>query len=228
VRNRERRTSTVTVAPFTIALAVVAGAWLAHTLEYMRVWGWDEFGSATSRQVHTYMGPSGVLLVLLAFIGVEAGLRSFRRFERLFVGLSDGTVTPAHLPATRRRFTLPVTTLLSLVWLLQLVVYMVEENVELRAIGVHQPALSVLTGAHAWAPAVHMVVATFLVLILWLLHRPLEQLAEAVRQIVAWLVAARDPRPAAAVPALRVRSWTPAERFGRQLWSRPPPGAFCL
>jgi hypothetical protein len=85
--------------------------------------------------------------------------------------------------------------------------------------------LNVLTGVHTWAAGVHLLVAVVLVGILWLVHRPLAQLAEAVRQVVAWLVASRNRTPAGTTPALAVRSWTPAERFGRQLWSRPPPAA---
>ena len=222
---RRRRTTEVTVAPYTVALAAVAGAWLAHGLEYVRVWGWNEFGSATSRQVHTYMGPVGIVLVLLAFVGVEAGLRSFRRLERLLGGLSSGAVRPSDVQSKPRRFAIPITSLLSLVWVLQLVLYVVQENAELRAEGIHQPILNVLTGPHTWAAGVHLVVAALLVGMLWLLHRPLAQLAEAVRQVVAWLVANRNRSTAGTAPALLVRSWTPAERFGRQLWSRPPPVA---
>jgi hypothetical protein len=216
---------TVTVSPYTVALAAVVGAWLAHGLEYIRVWGWDGFGSSTSRQVHTYMGPVGLALLLLAFVGVEGGLRSFRRVERLLGGLTDGTCSANEASsATRRRFTVP---LLSLVWVLQFALYVVQENAELRAIGVHQPTFSVISGAHQWAAAVHLAVAGVLVLALWVLHRPLARLVEAVQHVVAWLLAGRR----AVLPArrpLRVRSWTPAERFGCQLWSRPPPGALAV
>jgi len=206
----------------------VAGAWLAHALEYVRVWGWGEFGSATSRQVHTYMGPMGIVLLVLAFVGVEAGLQTFRRLERSLAGLDDGTVGPADVAPARRHFALPVTSLLALVWVLQLVVYVVQENAELRAVGLHQPGLGVLTGVHTWAAGVHLFVAAALVGIIWLLHRPLAQLAAAVRQVVEWLAADRA-RAATGMPAAQVvRSWTPAERFGRQLWSRPPPVAVAI
>ncbi|MBV9411973.1 MAG: hypothetical protein JO148_10270 [Acidimicrobiia bacterium] len=225
---RARRTTEVTVAPYTVALAAVAGAWLAHGLEYVRVWGWGEFGSATSRQVHTYMGPVGLVLVLLAFVGVEAGLRSFRRLERVLAGLSNGTVEPTQVQSEPRRFAIPITSLLSLIWVLQLVVYVIQENAELRAEGIHQPILNVLTGPHIWAAGVHLLVAALLVGTIWLLHRPLAQLADVVRQVVAWLVASQRRAAAGATPAPSVRSWTPAERFGRQLWSRPPPVARAL
>jgi len=219
---------TVTVSPYTVALAAVIGAWLAHGLEYIRVWGWDGFGSSTSRQVHTYMGPVGLALLLLAFIGVEGGLRSFRRIERLLGGLTDGTVSANEASsATRRRFTLPVTSLLSLVWVLQFALYIVQENAELRASGVHQPTFNVISGAHQWAAGVHLVVAGVLVVALWVLHRPFARLVEAVQQVVAWLAAGRRAVLTAHRP-MPVRSWTPAERFGCQLWCRPPPGALAV
>jgi hypothetical protein len=213
----------VVVSQWTIALVVVAGAWLAHVAEYLRVWGWDSFGSAASRQVHIYIGPVGVALLLLAVTGVQVGLRSFRRFERLLVGLTDGSVAPTAPLRRARRFEVPVTSLLSLVWTLQLALYIAGENAELRATHTHQPVLSVVSGTHQWAAAVHLLVAAALVAVVWLTHRPLTELAELVRQVVAWLVATGRRAVAPAPPVPAIRSWTPAERFGRQLWSRPPP-----
>jgi hypothetical protein len=56
---RAPRGWSVTVSPCAVALVSLAGAWLAHGLEYLRVWGWDNFASSASRQVHTYLGPLG-------------------------------------------------------------------------------------------------------------------------------------------------------------------------
>lgn len=225
---RGRRTATVAVSAHSVAVAAVAGAWLSHTLEYGRVWGWSEFGSAASRQVHTYMGPVGLLLLALAVIGVEAGLRTVRRLNRVLSGLSDGSMDPADAHIARRRFALPATTLLALEWVLQVALYVVQENVEHRAIGVHQPVLSVLTGVHQWAAGIHLVVAILLVVALWLLHRPLAELAQSVRDVVRWLLAAGRPPVLPTSPPPPARSWTPTERFGRQLWSRPPPVLFTV
>jgi hypothetical protein len=49
---RAPRGWSVTVSPCAVALVSLAGAWLAHGLEYLRVWGWDNFASSASRQVH--------------------------------------------------------------------------------------------------------------------------------------------------------------------------------
>jgi hypothetical protein len=223
IRRRSHLTSSVNISPFAVAVAALAGAWLAHILEYVRAWGWDGFSSSASRQVHTYMGPVGLGLVALAFVGVQLGLRSFRRLERLLAGLSDGSVDVREAAARSRQFTLPITSLLSLVWVLQLVLYVVQENAELRALGMHQPVLSVVTGGHQWAAAVHLLVAVVLVGALWLVHRPVAELVRLVREVVAWLVARRRPAPAPRSSAQSTRSWTPAERFGRHVWSRPPP-----
>ena len=222
-RPRTRPTSTVTVAPYAVVLAAVAGAWLAHGLEYVRVWGWGGFGSSAARQIHTYMGPIGLVLLALAFVGVEVGLRSFRRLERLLLGLSEGTVDLRDASPVSRRFELPITSLLALLWVLQLVLYVVQENVELRAIGVHQPALGVLTGPHQLVAAVHLLVAAALAGALWLLHRPIIRLAEVVRQVVAWLAATRRRKLIPVLSKRAVLSWTPAERWGTQRWCRPPP-----
>jgi hypothetical protein len=169
------------------------------------------------------MGPVGVGLVALAFLGVHLGLRAFRRLEWLLAGLSDGTVDPRQASPGSRQFTLPVTSLLSLVWVLQLLIYVVQENAELRALGMHQPVLTVVTGTHQWAAAVHLLVAVVLVGALWLVHRPVAELARLVREVVAWLAAGRRRAPAPLLSAQPTRSWTPAERFGRHVWSRPPP-----
>ena len=222
------RRSDVTVSPSAVALAAVIGAWLAHCLEYVRVWGSDGFASSASRQVHTYMGPVGLVLLVLAFVGVELGLRTVRRLQRLVVGLAEGRVDPAAPVRGRRRYTVPLMTLLSLVWCLQLVLYVVQENAELRALGVHQPALDVLSGVHVWAAGVHFIVAAALVGALWVLHRSVAQLTELVGDVVAWLLAHAQRRSAPASPALSIRSWTPFERFGRQLWCRPPPGIVAI
>ncbi|MBV8161603.1 MAG: hypothetical protein JO265_11830 [Acidimicrobiia bacterium] len=218
----------VKVSPSRVALAVVGGAWLGHVLEYLRVWGWNGFGSATSRQVHAYMGPVGIVLLTLAFVGVHATLRAYRRLERLFDGLTNRTVDPATAVAPTsndRGFCVPVTTLLSITWVLQLALYVAQENAELRAVGLHPPVLSVITGTHQWAPAVHLLVACVVVAAVWLLHRSAAELAGMVRQVVTWLLAARRRAEAPLPPVAAARSWTPAERFGCQLWSRPPPAA---
>jgi hypothetical protein len=224
LRRQNRRTSVI-VSPWTIALVVVAAAWLSHMAEYLRVYGWNSFGSAASRQVHTYMGPVGIALLLLAMAGVQVGLRSFRRLERRLVGLTNGSVDPAAPSPRVRRFEVPLVSLLSLVWMLQVALYIVQENAELQARHISQPVLGVVTGTHAWAPLVHLVVAAALIAVVWLAHRPLAELAELVRQVVAWLVATGRRALSATSPVATVRSWTPAERFGGQLWSRPPPAA---
>jgi len=35
-------------------VATLAGAWIAHVLEYLRVWGSTGYGSLVGRSVHTY------------------------------------------------------------------------------------------------------------------------------------------------------------------------------
>jgi hypothetical protein len=107
-------------------------------------------------------------------------------------------------------------------WAWQLVLWVVEENVEIHLTGAPTPGLSVLWGAHVLAPLVHLAVAAALAIGIWILLRPVTELTRALRAIVD----ARTPsraRPPAAAPVRSTRTWTPSERWGRHLWSRPPP-----
>ena len=66
------------------------------------------------------------------------------------------------------------------------------------------------------------VVAMALVAGLWLTSRQVTRLVQAVRLVEARIWIAR--RAASAAPSYRAaRIWTPLDRWGMQLWSRPPP-----
>ena len=214
------------VAPYAVVLTAVGAAWVGHAAEYVRLWGWSGFGTSTARSVHTYMGPTGLVLLALATVGVQAGLRSFRRLEAQLAQLKDGTLDPRDASShRRRRYPVPVLSLGSMLFGLQLVLYVVQENAEEHALGIHRPAVQVLTGQHLWAPVVLFAVALAAALVLWLLHRPLARIVDAVRRAVAWLVAHQRRLGSPTHPGRAVRTWTPAERWGRQRWCRPPPAA---
>ncbi len=216
------RLGRVEVGATGVALTALAGEWLGHTIEYMRVSGLrGAFGS-----IHTYMGPIGMVLVVAALVAVhstarlagvlERRLAELRRVEARGLGARPSGASP------RARRSLGVPALAGIVWATQCGLYLLQEHMEAGAVHRAAPGLSPLGGAHAWAPLVHLAVAVTLVVSLWLMRRQVTQLARVVRLVEAWL---RSVRPAAAtpLPCSPARAWTPRERWGMHLWSRPPP-----
>jgi hypothetical protein len=127
---------------------------------------------------------------------------------------------PADIARTARSWR--VSELVAVMWVTQCGLYLVQENLEAHIARRGLPGLSVLGGAHALVPLVHLAVVAVLVAVLWLARRQVTRLAQVV-----WLAEARlrcVPRTAATVaPGPPERTLTPIDRWGTQLWSRPPP-----
>jgi hypothetical protein len=85
------------------------------------------------------------------------------------------------------------------------------------------PGAAVFSGPHVLAPAVHLVVAAAITGVLYATRRRVTRLTREWRELVhrLELVTFGPPRPVVATRFRRV--WTPAERWGRQSWCRPPP-----
>ncbi|MHB8463281.1 MAG: hypothetical protein ACYDH6_04570 [Acidimicrobiales bacterium] len=215
-----RRPGRVEVGATGVALTAVVGAWLSHTIEYARLSDVRRaFGS-----VHVYMGPVGVVLVVAALLGVHSTLRLARRLERRLAALrrhargSESGDEP--LAGAARSFSAPA--LLLTVWATQCGLYLLQENLEAGFAHQRAPGLAALGGVHALAPLVHLVAALGLVAVLWAVRREVTHLARAVQRAEARLQFVR--RPKAEFRSRRsVRAWTPIDRWGTQLWSRPPP-----
>jgi hypothetical protein len=216
----------VAVGPAAIAFVGVLGTWLAHELEYLRVWGWHQFPDAVSRSMHAYFGPIGVVLLVVAVGAVHATLRLVRHLEQRVALLGAAlrtTRAPGRVP--RRpgpAWTLDFWTVFRVLVIVQLGLYLLQENLEAHAFGLPAPGLGALTGPHALAPFVHFVVAFAMASALWLMRRRTTALVEKARRLEARLarrVAARD----SVRPAVTQRSWTPLQRWGTALWARPPP-----
>ena len=204
-----------------VALIALAGEWVAHTIEYLRVGGWHgAFGS-----VHLMMGPMGLVLLLGALVAVHATARLARLLEDRLSELRRAAPTGATMPApaspTRDR-SVPLLSLVATLWATQCSLYVTQENLEAHVLHRALPGLSVLAGIHAWAPVVHLVVAASLSVGLWLSRRPVTRLVAAVRLAEARL-AFGVPPTSTSWAAPPVRSWTPVDRWGTYLWSRPPP-----
>jgi hypothetical protein len=218
----------VAVGPVGLVGVMLAGTWLGHTFEYLRVWGVRGASSSVAASVHAYMGPTGALLVLAGLLGVLSTARLARRLEARLGELRSGRRTiPSVRPADAAggpTWSLSVPALLGTVWAGQCGLYVLQENLEAAVAHRSLPGLAVLAGVHALAPVVHLAVASALVAGLWLVRRQVTWLADAVR-----LAAARVRRAARAVsaPCPSRRMWTPLERWGTHLWCRPPP-AFVL
>lgn len=209
-----------------IALTALAGEWVAHTIEYLRVGGWHgAFGS-----VHLLMGPVGLLLFLGALVAVHATGRLARLLEDRLSDLRraarNGRIVATSRSPVRDR-SVPLLSLVAMLWVTQCGLYVAQENVEAHVIHRVLPGLSVLAGVHAWAPAVHLAVAASLAVALWLSRRPVSRLVAAVRLAEARLRFGVPPKSTSwAAPP--VRSSTPADRWGMQSWSRPPPAPGAL
>lgn len=213
------------VTPTCFLIAGLLGAWLAHSIEYFRVWGASVFPGAVSRSAHVYMGPTGILLVVVALLGVRACFGLAVRLERRLVELRRALTGSADsVPVEQVRTGLDFTwsTLLGVLWLWQLVLYLAQENLEAHALGRPLPWLGAIGGIHALAPAVHLAVACVVTVTLWLLRRRITHLAAEVRR-VSRMLAVRRRRVMTTAWRRTTRSWTPIERWGVQLWGRPPP-----
>jgi hypothetical protein len=224
------RPARVAVGPAGVAGLTLAGTWLGHTLEYVRVWGWHGAAHSMAASVHAYMEPTGAGLLALGVLGVLSTARLARQLERRLESLrraSAGRGGPmpsvdlrADVPS--RSLSLPV--LLATVWAGQCGLYLLQENLEASGAGRPLPGLAAMSGIHALATVVHLVVAVILVAGLWLARRQVTRLAGAVERAVERL------RARVTVVAVRPRgpgrAWTPLDRWGTQRWARPPPAVF--
>src|SRR5437660_366239 len=186
-------------------LAILVGAGLGHALEYVRVWGTRGFGGVVSRSLHAYMGPVGLVLLLAgvvatastSLLAAELELRLARLRRALLSGPGEGEPGVA-LPAPA---VIRFSTLAGLLWLSQVPIYLIQENIEARVAHLTPPGFGALSGRHLLAPLVHLAVAVAVAGVLYLTRRRVTHLARRVREVGALL--ASFPRPAASVPRLR-------------------------
>ena len=215
------------VGPVAILLGAMSATWSAHALEYLRAWGTDGWGRSVSGSVHAYLGPVGVVLFgagavsLLATSALVSSLE--RRLHGLRRHLALGTRAPSAINL-RTPAVLSFPSLVARLWVCQLPLYILQENLEARAVHLRAPGMGAITGVHALAPAVHLLVALVAAGFLALTRRRFTELAEAARAIAVRLAArGRATAQPLAPGRASTRSSTPAERWGRQRWCRPPP-----
>jgi hypothetical protein len=208
----------------------LAAEWLGHATTWFVVGGCSP-GRALSGPLHAYLGPVGLLLVGLALVASWATWRGLRRLGAVAAwarrAVRPGQPAPpgaASDLASPGREPLPGPMRL---WLalasVQVVVFLAQENLEARLVGLRSPGLHVLT-AHLGAPVVIELVlalaATALateVLDRWARHERHAAVAVARCRALFSRRAAAGPRGSVVAPE------PPAIRFGRSFLPRPPP-----
>ncbi len=218
-----------------IALALL-GEWLGHAGSWWLSGGVGP-GRALSGPMHTYLGPVGVVLAVVAVTMsglVWAGLARLSRGTRsLHRALSQAWRSdPAvHHQAralarpsahARRAGPLRIWTALASV---QLVLYLVQENLELRLLGLPGGGLHVLS-VHLGLPViVHGAVAFGATVIAVLIVDWWDERVARASGIARLFVRLVAPRPAAmSWPGDRTPPAAPCARFGLSFAARPPPG----
>lgn len=223
-----------------IALLACTGVWLGHTIEYVRVWGAAGLEQEIAGSAHLYMLPLGLALTLL-LAGVAAAVLHFRRrLSRRSEGALGllarawraGATPPRGRPTMSGQGQLSRGRLLVLLGgglaVLQIALYLIQENLESGAAGLPLPGLSAVTGVH-WAAAliqagVGVALASIAVAVATVLRRhevDVERVERAVRGVLVALAARRCRPLLPTVPPARIDG-APA-LLGASLWCRPPP-----
>lgn len=217
-----------------VVLVVFIGVWLGHTLEYARLRGVAGLHDELLSSVHVYMLPLGALLATLASLNgvwcwrawqalgrqLDATRASLARIWRADPG--TWIPAPSASPLSSGAGWLSLAVILAV---LQTGVYTVQENLENAIAGRAISGLGVVTGVHWLAPVVHLTVAVSLAALLSVgarllrdRRRRLERCERLVQVLFRGLLRRGD---------VQRRAWqwlaSPLDRFGRDLWSRPPP-----
>jgi len=217
-----------------VAVLALVGAWLGHFFEYLRVSGVRAGFESTTTSVHGYFLPAG--LAVLAVIGVVGTLVG-RVWVHLGHRLAAAEAARWHAPRAvllgngnraRADSTGPVRAVARL-WLkltlVQILIWVVQENMEAAASGHRPPLFGVLAGAHLLAPFVQAEVALLLSSVYCLIRRRIADRRDLVGTVEAFL-ARRWQRATARTWSVRpavATAFTPLDLWGAQLWTRPPP-----
>ena len=211
-----------------VVLAVV-GTWLGHAIEYARVAGLRGLLDGLAGPLHTYMVPAGAVIAVLTFcVASEFALAARRIRQRrgelknhlteAFRGrqkeLASGLPAASTPQLSGRAIVAALTSL-------QLILYLLQENIEAAAGGVSAPGFGAVTGTHWAAPLVHFAVAALLSLIVVCVRRAFAARLRAIATLVSVLhvllrllrVTTARPRPSTATTA--TPTWLTAARVPR-------------
>ncbi len=213
---------------------VLVGEWLGHAITWFLTGGATP-GLALSGATHTYLGPVGVGLAILAVAAswsVWSGLRrlgdlvrsmrsSLDRTWRLDAGTGVDAIAAPAAPVREISW--------AQLWaglaVVQLLVYLVQENVEARAAGFAAPGLHVLTAHHGSAVAIHAAIALLGAALAVEVADRWASTSRAVVQVIKLYRALTARRTDGVTPWIprAVPAGSPVARFGRSFLPRPPP-----
>jgi hypothetical protein len=216
-----------------LLLLALLGAWLSHTAIYVHLRGAAGLQAELLASPHRYMLPAAGLILVATGLAVrrawrlwcDLGLRlsvvrtAVDRVQRGLLPASplslrgvDGTLRPGRLLA-----------LWAALAPLQLTLYVLQENLETRWAHQAAPGLSALWSDHWAATVIHLVTALVLCAVAAWLTRGVAHRARSLvvqERLLRWLLRRLS---AARSTARAVLLEPPLDRFGPQLWSRPPP-----
>ena len=219
-----------------VTLALV-GEWLGHTVTWLLSGGVGP-GPALSGPMHTYLGPAGAVLVLVAVAVSWLTWRGLSQLGRLTASLHRALCRIVSLsrprasrPGTIRRRVRrrhPAAGPGSAVdgssprcrWR----VYLAQENLEIHLLGLPAPRLHVLTAHWGLPLLVHGVVAfAGAVIAISVLDRWGAHLDEALHVARLYVTLAAPQTPVATWSGDLVPAPCPVRLFGLSFLSRPPP-----
>jgi hypothetical protein len=216
-----------------VGFLALTGLWLGHTLEDIRVSGGARLAQELTEP--TFMLPLGVAVAILATI---AGARLWRLWLRLSSRLdaaryriraiwrNHALAAPDDLGVGQvPSFTGGVVSLWAPLTLLQLGLYLAQENLEALFEGARLPGAGPVTGAHWPAVLINTAVALVLAAAATLLARCLRERQGQVTRLEALVRrCTKHIRRDASPPASRaLAESSPLSLFGASLWCRPPP-----
>ncbi len=220
------------------ALLALVGLWIGHTLEYLRVLGSAGLPGSLVSPVHAYMLPvAGVLVGLSALFGLRLW-RAWRalsdRLDRAAAGLHriwrGRTEAIPDVPVPRSSRGAGLIALWLPLAAVQIVLYLIQENVEAIARAQPAPGWGAITGIHWAAPLVHLYVALLLacgVRICQILFRRHEAVVERTESLLR-AVARRVRRPVPHLTSPSLLADAPDRWLGWHVWRRPPPLLFAI
>ena len=214
-------------------LGALVGDWVTHTAEYARLDGAAGIARALSGSVHLYMLPAAALLTMAAALWAARLWRAWTALgwrldaTRAGIAVAWRGRHPHSLPADR--VLPPAGCRLLALWLplvvVQVTLYLLQENIEARWAGLPMPGLGALTGVHWAAPLIHLAVALLVAaaacVVLTRFRRRVRVIVIAQRLLHA-LVAAIATRT---IPSYAGGGWasSPVDLFGTHILTRPPP-----
>ncbi|HEY2706047.1 MAG TPA: hypothetical protein VGL20_20390 [Candidatus Dormibacteraeota bacterium] len=214
-------------------LLTFLGVWLGHCLEYLRLGGGLGLRATVLGGTHLYMLPLGALLTLIAaHLGVRAwrlwrglGRRLEVAHSLLVRALRGRTSTLVHEPPPCSTETISILLLWPPLALGQIGLYLLQENLEAVLTTGRASGLGAVAGVHWAAPLVHGGVALLLAAVVAVISRQIHDRASRLHHCERLVAALRRACRCVPTPRRASVSWspTPLQRFGAQLWSRPPP-----